>query len=150
MERDPFEELDALEARRRRRQWWIAIAVVVALGVLWFNNEDTERRRREFREATDRIADLTPRRVEYCWYGTARGVDLTYSTLDGGTAQQTSKANNQCIDVGTARSGAVLYLSVQNTGRSGTLRCAIRINGEPVRVVESEGAFVIATCSGRL
>lgn len=49
-----------------------------------------------------------------------------------------------------ARPDAFLYISAQNDADHGTILCEILINGKIVKQSKSTGAYVIATCSGRL
>ncbi len=86
--------------------------------------------------------------IQYKITGTAGGADLTYENSTGGTEQKEVKLPYE--DSFMARRGAYLYISAQNTGEYGTVRCEILVNGQVVKSAESSGAYKIATCSGRL
>lgn len=50
----------------------------------------------------------------------------------------------------SAKPGAFIYVSVQNKHDYGSVKCEILVNGQVVKESSSNGAYVIATCSGRL
>lgn len=93
--------------------------------------------------------------VEYFVAGSAETADITYSTADGSTAQQsgvdvpiTKKADGSPgIKLTGVHAGAFLYISAQNGGDAGTITCEIAVDGETVKHAESSGAYTIVTCS---
>jgi hypothetical protein len=50
----------------------------------------------------------------------------------------------------SAKPGAFVYVSVQNKKDYGVVSCAILLNGTVLKESRSEGAYVIASCSGSL
>lgn len=85
--------------------------------------------------------------VEYRVDGTANSVDLTIENSSGNTEQRDNVALPYRQSFNVER-GAFVYLSAQNNGERGTVECEIRVNGVPIETAESEGAYVIASCSG--
>jgi hypothetical protein len=49
-----------------------------------------------------------------------------------------------------AADGQFVYVSTQNKGETGTITCNIVLDGVVVKTSTSEGAYKIASCSGRL
>lgn len=74
--------------------------------------------------------------------------DLTYTNAEGGTEQQ--DAGLRWEKTYTMRPGAFVYLSVQNKNDRGAVTCEIQVNGKVVKTSRSEGAYKIASCSGKL
>lgn len=77
-------------------------------------------------------------------------LSLTYANRYGDTEQVKARAPWQktFTDV---EEGTSLYVSVQNTTEFiRTVKCEIFVDGSKVRESSSKGAYVIATCSGRL
>lgn len=101
-----------------------------------------------------RYEELCPGRavhVAYLAFGGALSVSYTAEMADGvsqGEADlplknKTGSAGLQfCQDP-----DAFLYFSAQNMGASGSVTCAVEVDGERVSSVSSSGAYVIATCS---
>jgi hypothetical protein len=75
--------------------------------------------------------------------------DLTYTSAEGATEQQRD-AQLPWSQTLTAPSGFFAYISAQNTCDYGTVDCRIRLDGNTVKYAESTGAYVIASCSGRV
>jgi hypothetical protein len=86
--------------------------------------------------------------IVYQMSGSARAASLTYQNATGDTEQKdVSMPWTMAFD---AQSGAFLYLSGQNKGESGSVTCSILVNNVVVKTSTSEGAYKIASCSGRL
>jgi uncharacterized lipoprotein len=92
--------------------------------------------------------------ITYHVTGSAPGVDITYAGNGGSTEQQSHLAlplgsgSGEGLTV-TLSAGAVAYVSAQNTGDSGSVTCEIDTEqGNVIQTATSEGAYVIATCSG--
>lgn len=132
---------DARPRWRRPLEAWAALLAVAAL--YWVGSAILD-------NVTAQPPPPTRARVEYCWSGSAAGVDLTLSNASGGTEQIDGLANNQCRDLGSLAAGTFLYISAQNTGDRGSVECAIKVDGVAAKEAASSGAYVIATCSGRL
>jgi hypothetical protein len=129
--------------RSSGRSGWIIVALVLAALVVgaWVVNRNNERAAISAR--SDLVQALASTSVEFCWSGTAAGVDLT-TNVDGTTEQASDRANDQCI-TRSARSTAVM--SVQNTGSSGSVSCEIRSkDGYVLDSATSTGAYVVAQC----
>lgn len=88
--------------------------------------------------------------VTYRITGTARTVDITMSDSDGDTVQQSDLPVPVVKVERHMHSGEFAYISAQNQGESGTVTCTIELDGVPVKTSTSSGAYVIATCSGRI
>lgn len=122
----------------------VACIVLVAIGINQANEGDTSPR-------TSVTVDLLPRRdVSARLSGTARSLSLTIDNGSGNMSQGTNKANNQTVDLGQLRRGTFVYISAQNEGDTGTVRCEILVDGVVVEEAESSGAYVIASCSGEV
>ncbi len=87
--------------------------------------------------------------IEYRITGTAERVDVTLSNETGGTEQFDNKRVPYSMEF-EAVEGAFLYISAQNQDDRGTVKCSILVEGIEVREAESSGAYVIASCSGKL
>jgi hypothetical protein len=76
-------------------------------------------------------------------------VSMTYRNAYGDT-EQIDVRNVVWTKEMEAQPGAFLYVSAQNQYDHGDVSCRILVNGVEVRKSKSSGAYVIATCSGRL
>ena len=87
--------------------------------------------------------------VTYQVHGTARRASLTISNTTGDSEQFTV---NVPWDrrIGCMPDGSFLYVSAQNDTDSGSVSCEIVVDGVAVKTATSAGAYVIASCSGRL
>lgn len=86
-------------------------------------------------------------RIEYRVGGTATRASLTYQNESGGTEQRdvTLPWSTQF----TAHLDDFLYVSAQSLDDdSRRITCEIRSDGDLIEDAESEGRFVIASCSG--
>lgn len=87
--------------------------------------------------------------------GTTEG-SYTWTTEDGGTSQGDidlplkDKDGNVGITSDAFKSGAPLYLSIRNTMGHGSVTCQIIVDGKEISKVTSSGAYVIATCKGKV
>jgi hypothetical protein len=74
------------------------------------------------------------------------GLSITYANDGGDTAQ--TKTYKQTWDYSfRAKSGQFLYVSAQNQGKYGGVQCEIVVDGSTVKHTESQGGYVIASCS---
>ena len=73
---------------------------------------------------------------------------LTYENATGDTEQ--ADVALPWEKTFSAEEGAFLYISAQNDRDSGAITCEILLNGTVAKTAKSSGAYVIATCSGRL
>lgn len=87
--------------------------------------------------------------VAYRITGSARSVDLTYQNASASSEQARAKPVPWNMTF-SAHPGQFLYVSAQNNGESGTVKCELLVNGIVVKSAESSGAYTIATCDGRL
>jgi hypothetical protein len=85
--------------------------------------------------------------------GTTYGVDITMQTADGGTSQLDSRAlplsSKNAPKSGdgitqTMKGGSFFYISAQNIDDTGS----VEVDGQVVKTATSDGAYVIASCSG--
>ena len=99
----------------------------------------------------------TPAQIEFDRYGQtlisyeASGSSGSYSytieTSSGGTSQ--GYTGNGVFYEGWFRDGEFVYVSLQNQNRDGSVTCTIKGDGAVRKQTTSDGAYVIATCSGR-
>ena len=86
--------------------------------------------------------------VEYKVSGSASSVSLTYKNSTGGTEQKDVytpwSTSFKCMP------GNFLYLSAQNEDKTGSVTCEIWVNGILYKTSTSSGAYVIASCNGRV
>lgn len=85
--------------------------------------------------------------VRYEMSGSAGSYSLTMASSNGGTIQR--DAGNGTAYEAWFRSGDFVYVSGQNNNESGSVTCTIFRNGVAGASNTSEGAYVIASCSGR-
>lgn len=92
----------------------------------------------------------TTHKVLYKIEGTgSAGISLTYNNESGDTAQEDARFG--WSKEFSARPGQFLYLSAQRDDPgSGVIRCIIEIDGQVFKKTESNGEFVIASCSGQV
>lgn len=75
----------------------------------------------------------------------SHGLSITYTNQGSDTAQtKTYKTWDYSF---SAKSGQFLYVSAQNEGDSGSVECEITVDGYTVKHTESQGGYVIASCS---
>lgn len=86
--------------------------------------------------------------VTYRLQGTARTVDITMRNAQGNTEQLSNVALPWTKPLRNVDCGEFLYLSAQNQGTFGSVKCSISLNGTVIEEAESSGRYVIATCSG--
>jgi hypothetical protein len=84
--------------------------------------------------------------VTYSVTGTAHGASVTYENAQGGTEQGTY-ALPWTISF-TMKYGDFAYISAQNYWNKGSVTCTILLDGKTWKTSTSEGAYVIADCSG--
>jgi TolA-binding protein len=94
-------------------------------------------------------APKTSSTVRYNIHGTAKSVSVTYQNGSGDT-EQISEVRVPWDKSVTMERGAFVYIAAQNQGDSGTVTCTIYVDSLPVKTSTSNGAYTIATCSGRL
>lgn len=79
-------------------------------------------------------------------------ISLTYTNASGNTEQL--ETNTSRVGVWEQRlqmqPGEFVYLSVQNRAERGGVECEVYVNGKRVEQAKSDGAYVIASCSGSL
>lgn len=103
----------------------------------------------------------TTHRVEYLITGSTGRASITYNNEQEGTQQEDVAAGGGRVPSGsfsdkplriryTMKSGTFAYISVQNENDAGSVRCRILVDGLIWRESVSEGAYKIATCSGRV
>lgn len=86
--------------------------------------------------------------IVYEYAGSAGFVSLTYENAQGNTEQKGSVPNKSSISLGVIPCGSFVYISSQNQGDAGSVTCDIKADGHVIEHARSEGAYVIATCSG--
>ncbi len=97
---------------------------------------------------------VTPETHTYAYYltGTAGGADVTYNT-GSGTSQASdialplqNKSGTYGIQFTEADAPSFLYISAQNTGEDGELKCRIQMDDVVLAENTSSGAYAIVTC----
>jgi len=86
--------------------------------------------------------------VTYRVTGDIARASLTYETADGSTEQRT--VNVPWEAKFTVEGGQFLYLSAQNEENRGIITAEILLDGKEWKKATSDGAYVIATVSGRI
>jgi hypothetical protein len=86
--------------------------------------------------------------VTYRMTGTAYSASLTYQNASGGTEQKDARLPWEWSFA--AVNGQFVYISGQNRGTAGAVTCAILLDGAIVKTSTSDGAYKIASCSGKL
>ncbi|HNT76392.1 MAG TPA: hypothetical protein PKH77_15360, partial [Anaerolineae bacterium] len=125
---------------------WIGIFFVVILGVVGTLCCLIQFSRILLPSTSDVYSTPTTYRVTYKITGTASRASLTYQNAQGGTEQTVvSIPWKESLIV---ESGDFLYLSAQNEGEFGSVTCEIWVNDVKWKESTSQGAYVIATCSG--
>lgn len=81
--------------------------------------------------------------------GTTNEVDVTLATPGGGTEQH-DNARVPWRESFTFHRGERVYVSAQNQLDAQSVTCTIYVNQREAQTNSSIGAYVIATCSGRL
>jgi hypothetical protein len=92
--------------------------------------------------------------IVYFVEGTASAVSITVQNAEGNTEQASNRAvplsgaRGEGLRIGSMACGDFVYISAQNEGESGSVTCRIEADGEEIESATSEGAYVIASCSG--
>lgn len=89
-------------------------------------------------------ADTTNRTIVYRVSGTAKEVAITYGNLQRGSEQRTVVVPWE--QTFTTSDPRLAWVTARNTGREGTIRCEIVINGEVTSQAQSEGPFKVVSC----
>ena len=150
---------EQVQSRRAPVAFFVVVGLMLAAGGLavWLDAQDEATDREEVRENVGTVADdfvAVPdtepacRAVRYYVEGSARSVDLTMASANGGTEQMSKMSVPFRETIGCLASGAFVYVSAQNNGRHGTVGCRITLGGVEVSSNESSGAYVIASCDG--
>lgn len=131
---DPLPDLPPPPTKRSTARVWLIVAACVTATIatavvpkIW-----------------DKLTE--PSEVAYRVTGTARRADVIYQTATGNTSSHNGTAIPTEVTVKLA-AGAFAYVSAQNDTDSGTVTCAIVIDGKVKQTNTSSGAGAIATCS---
>lgn len=119
---------------RNRIAVGVAVFVVVAAVLSWVGGGGSE-------------ASHT---VSYKVTGTAASASLTLSDADGDTVQLGQQPLPWTSNDLSVKEGGFLYVSAQNDGDTGSVRCAIVVDGTEEKASESAGAYTICSASERL
>lgn len=136
---------------KRAVDWVFGVSVALGLisgGVaLWWNHRQPQHQE----QAHAVVSGMGQREVEYQLTGSATGADLTFTDQSGQVVQAAGKS----VPLETKAGGAIrfraapgvrLYLSAQNATGSGSLTCAILVDGVVVSTSTSDGGYTIVTC----
>lgn len=96
--------------------------------------------------STSRAASLP--QVTYRVSGTAARASLTYQNDMGGTEQHEVAVPWTKTYWGFQSDYDFLYVSAQNMGAAGTLRCEVLVGGDVLFRSDASGAYAICTASG--
>ena len=124
----------------------IFLIVIVVVGLAWFGNNLLNPRASS--PAAPVNSGGAAYHVTYRLTGSARTADLTIQNASGGTEQKTVRLPWSLNFDG--RDAQFLYISAQNTGATGTLKCEILLNSTVVQTADADGAYKIASCSGKI
>ena len=81
-------------------------------------------------------------------------MDIAIQNRGGNTEQASNRSvplgtdDRNGLHIGTMGCGAFVYISAQNQGESGSVKCRIEVDGVTLEQATSTGAYVIASCSG--
>lgn len=121
-----------------------------AVGVVGLALYDSATTQRPAASPFRQPGSIQPRSTEhfviYRITGTATSTDLTYELPLG--SQQEQRRPVPWEKSFTASTGEFLYISAQNRGEYGTVRCQIMVDGRTIQDAESKGGYTIASCSG--
>jgi hypothetical protein len=92
-------------------------------------------------------SDLTNGKVTYVVEGTTTKASVTYST-NMGSQEQLGEVDLPFKKDVEVKYGIPLVILAQNKNDAGSITCRILVNGKEIQSSTSEGAYVIATCSG--
>ena len=84
-------------------------------------------------------------------WGTCYGFDTTYEMPSGTSQKSVSLCDGKTsgvVDQRSAARGDFVYLSVQNDEQLAKIGCEIYVDGRLLFHTQSEGQYVIASCSG--
>ena len=95
-------------------------------------------------EAFDRYGQTL---ITYEVSGSGGNYSYTIETSSGGTSQ--GYTGNGTFYEDWFTKDKFVYVSLQNQNSSGSVTCTIKRNGVVYKTTTSDGAYVIATCSGR-
>lgn len=84
--------------------------------------------------------------IEYRITGSAGSVSLTYVN-DSGNIEQRERVYLPFRLTFQPERGQMISIVAQNKGASGTVRCAIVVNGNEIETAEAQGGYQIATCT---
>jgi hypothetical protein len=136
------------QKKSHKGAWIGGIALLAVIGIVSGSNSSS----------TGGSTGASTHTVVYKVEGTTKMASITYENAAGDTAQQSdidvpltrSFDHTQGLVLNGMKSGAFLYISAQNSEDSGSVTCAIEIDGVRVKENTSRGGYTIATCSGRL
>jgi hypothetical protein len=144
---------EAVAAPAKKRGGWIAagLGVLVLFAVVSSGDDD---------DSGPGAASSVPLThvVTYKVEGTTSQASITFANASGDTSQQsdidvplTRKSDSgEGLVLNGMGAGDFLYISAQNSKSSGSVTCAIEVDGIRVKENTSHGGYTIATCSGRL
>jgi hypothetical protein len=85
--------------------------------------------------------------ITYKITGTANKASVTYNNKTGDTEQKDITIIPWKYEFTTTEESPFLYISAQNDGETGTIKCEILADGVSLSKAESSGAYKISTCS---
>lgn len=132
----------------------VALLVIAIMGMLilcmTMNSSTTKKAPSTSRSVNTAVpAKVTSYSVRYEVLGSAKTVSITMENSDGGTEQRSSVTLPYKVTQ-TFSPGSFVYISAQNNTDTGNVICKIFVDDQEVKKSSSTGAYVIATCSGRL
>ena len=127
---------------------YVIVTVLIGFIVWYVAFYDSDNNDSGFGERTTTFSEPrnTSHSVSYHVTGTAKHASLTYANETGNTEQRGVFLPWEMKF--KAPAGQHLYISAQNDGKTGSVKCEIKEAGLVIEKAESKGSYVIATCSG--
>lgn len=148
-------EQDAPTAKTQKRNkmvWTWAITALIAVAVMGFVYVSARMpaSTRSGSSTSSGTSFSSTRQVVYVVTGTASTVDVTMQAPSGTRQESGVRVPVYPGYTYTMSPGDFVYISAQNRGETGSVSCRILVDGVAVADNTSSGAYVIASCDGRV
>ena len=132
----------AMKPKRKPTWFWILLGVVIAVVVAY---------------AAGNLPASGPSTHTVTYQAEGAGTTSGMFTFEAPTGTQQAvaalplrTAAGGAVTFDGLKSGAFVYLSVQNQNAAGSVTCRIQVDGAVISENTSTGGYVIATCQGRV